>query len=197
MQIAREDAPLVFHGKCRGKRLAARRSANVQHLLSARKIRGADNEMRRRVLHGEAPVVESAERRQISCAGKLQTAGDPCVRRDADTFAAQFFRQCGFARLERVKLHAEGGCFVVDAKESFRLLRAHERNELFHQPLRVAVSNAEARSPLLRQRRKVCLVLRDLAQDRVDKPACGAPAVRAAKLHRFAHGGMVGHFVQK
>ena len=89
------------------RRLTARSGADVQHPLPARKVRGADDQVCRRVLYGEAAIVEGAERRQITRAGKLQASGHPRVRRDADALAAKLFDERFFTRLERVDLYAD------------------------------------------------------------------------------------------
>ena len=119
------------------------------------------------------------------------------MRYGLDAVARQLARESLPVRLERVDLHGHGRGFIIGAQKLLRFVFTQQRNKLFHQPLRMAVGNAQARERILRQRREIFLILCDLAQHRVDKPARGAPAVRAAKLHGLADGGMIGHLVQK
>ena len=77
------------------------------------------------------------------------------MRRDADALAAKFVDERFFIRFERVDLYADGRSLVVDAKKRFRFLGSQERHELFHEPLRVAVGDAQSCDIPLRQRREI------------------------------------------
>ena len=113
--------PLIFHGEGCGERLAARRGADVQHVLPLFKARGVGHELCRRVLHRKAALIEGRERCEVAGARKLKAARHPCVRARFDPLAGKLAHERLAVRFEGVHLRGDGRGLVVDAQKLLRL----------------------------------------------------------------------------
>ena len=196
VDIAGEDAPLIFHGDGRGKGFSARRGAGVQHIHTGLHPQDGDGHGRRPVLHIEKPLLKTRERGHIAALqaqavfrvfrnGKLHLQPKQTA---ADALSVGF---------QGVDLQIKGWRAVVGGEKSLRESAALLLHNFFSDPPGMAVFDAEIlRRALSGDWGQLIGAGGNLSQHGVYKPGGSGAAAALAKGHALVYGGSGRDLVQ-
>ena len=197
VNIAGENAPLVFHLDGGRKALAAGTGAGVQHPHARFGFGKLHRQSGGPVLHIEKPLVKAGQvRRSAALQKKAALRASRLFIGDVRTGQRTAVVIC--ADLQRVDLKIQRRRTVVCRKESLGERISVSPDQFLRQPQGVTVTDGEVlRAPLSRNFREAFPMVRDFSQDGVDQAGGPLTAVLSAQRNRFVYRRADGHPVQK